>query len=33
MFTGIIETTGIIEKITSTGTNKTFWVKYITARA
>lgn len=27
MFTGIIETTGIIEKITSTGTNKTYWVK------
>lgn len=27
MFTGIIETTGIIEKITSTGTNKTFWIK------
>lgn len=26
MFTGIIETTGTIEKITSTGTNKTFWI-------
>jgi len=27
MFTGIIETTGVIEKITAAGTNKTFWVK------
>ncbi len=27
MFTGIIETTGIIEKITTSGTNKTYWVK------
>lgn len=26
MFTGIIETTGIIEKVTANGTNKTFWV-------
>src|SRR5690349_5659645 len=26
MFTGIIETTGRIEDITSNGTNKTFWV-------
>lgn len=26
MFTGIIETTGIIESITENGTNKTFWV-------
>lgn len=27
MFTGIIETTGIIEKVEASGTNKTFWVK------
>ncbi len=27
MFTGIIETTGIIDKITQSGTNKTFWVQ------
>ena len=27
MFTGIIETTGIIEKIEANGTNKSFWVK------
>lgn len=27
MFTGIIETTGTIEKITTSGTNKTFWIK------
>ena len=27
MFTGIIETTGVIEKIITSGTNKTFWVK------
>ncbi len=27
MFTGIIETTGTIEKITSSGTNKTYWIK------
>jgi len=27
MFTGIIETTGIIEKIIASGTNKTFWIK------
>lgn len=27
MFTGIIEITGLIEKITASGTNKTFWVK------
>lgn len=27
MFTGIIETTGIIDKITHSGTNKTFWVR------
>jgi riboflavin synthase len=27
MFTGIIETTGIIEKITASGTNKTYWIK------
>jgi riboflavin synthase len=26
MFTGIIETTGTIEAVTSTGTNKTFWI-------
>ena len=26
MFTGIIETTGIIEEITGNGTNKTFWL-------
>lgn len=26
MFTGIIETTGIVERITENGTNKTFWV-------
>jgi riboflavin synthase len=26
MFTGIIETTGTIEKITTAGSNKTFWV-------
>lgn len=26
MFTGIIETTGIVEKITTNGTNKTFWI-------
>ena len=27
MFTGIVETQGIIKKITEKGTNKTFWVK------
>ena len=27
MFTGIIETTGIIRKISSHGTNKTFWIE------
>jgi riboflavin synthase len=27
MFTGIIETQGIIKKITEKGTNKTFWIK------
>lgn len=27
MFTGIIETTGTIEKIVASGTNKTFWIK------
>ena len=27
MFTGIIECTGIIEKIESNGSNKTFWIK------
>jgi riboflavin synthase len=27
MFTGITESTGIIEKIVASGTNKTFWVK------
>jgi riboflavin synthase len=27
MFTGIIETTGIIKKISTTGTNKTFWIQ------
>lgn len=27
MFTGIIETTGIVENITSSGTNKTFWIR------
>lgn len=27
MFTGIIETTGTIEKIIASGTNKTFWIK------
>ena len=27
MFTGIIENTGIIEKIVPSGTNKTFWIK------
>lgn len=27
MFTGIIETTGTIEKITVSGTNRTFWIK------
>ena len=27
MFTGIIETQGIIKKITTKGTNKTFWIK------
>jgi len=26
MFTGIIETTGIIEEVITTGTNKTFWI-------
>jgi riboflavin synthase len=26
MFTGIIETTGIIEKVASNGTNKSFWI-------
>ncbi len=26
MFTGIIETTGIIDEITETGSNKTFWI-------
>jgi riboflavin synthase len=26
MFTGIIETTGIIKNITSSGTNRTFWI-------
>jgi riboflavin synthase len=29
MFTGIIETTGTIERITSTGNNKTYWVKSV----
>jgi len=27
MFTGIIETTGIVKEIISSGTNKTFWIK------
>ncbi len=27
MFTGIIETTGIIKEITASGTNKTFWIE------
>jgi len=27
MFTGIIETTGIIENLTHSGTNRTFWIK------
>lgn len=27
MFTGIIETTGIIAKVAATGTNKTFWIE------
>jgi riboflavin synthase len=27
MFTGIVETQGIIKKITGEGTNKTFWIK------
>jgi riboflavin synthase len=27
MFTGIIETTGTIKKISATGTNKTFWIE------
>jgi riboflavin synthase len=27
MFTGIVETQGIIKKITEKGTNKTFWVR------
>jgi len=27
MFTGIVETQGIIKKITKKGTNKTFWIK------
>ena len=27
MFTGIVETQGIIKKITEEGTNKTFWIK------
>ena len=27
MFTGIIECTGIVEKIESKGSNKTFWIK------
>lgn len=27
MFTGIIETTGTIEKITTSGTNRTFWIR------
>src|ERR1043165_1908534 len=27
MFTGIVETQGIIKKITAKGTNKTFWIK------
>ena len=27
MFTGIVETQGIIKKITEKGTNKTFWIK------
>ena len=26
MFTGIIETTGVVKHINSTGTNKTFWI-------
>jgi riboflavin synthase len=26
MFTGIIETIGLVEEITTTGTNKTFWI-------
>jgi riboflavin synthase len=32
MFTGIIETTGIIEKITASGTNKTYWIKSIISK-
>jgi riboflavin synthase len=27
MFTGIVETTGVVAEIITTGTNKTFWVK------
>jgi len=27
MFTGIIETTGIVEKVVVNGTNKTFWIE------
>jgi len=27
MFTGIVETQGIVRKVTETGTNKTFWIK------
>ena len=27
MFTGIIEETGIVEKISSQGTNKSFWIR------
>jgi riboflavin synthase len=26
MFTGIIETTGLVKEVTSSGTNKTFWI-------
>jgi riboflavin synthase len=27
MFTGIVETQGIVKKITAKGTNKTYWIK------
>jgi riboflavin synthase len=27
MFTGIIETTGLVQEITTSGTNKTFWIE------
>ena len=27
MFTGIVETQGIVKKIIENGTNKTFWIK------